>query len=149
MQRVQYVLAIATLTFLTIAQAALAQSIAQVPPPAPYVAASSILKLPGFISGVGSLYIDPADAPVGPWLAYGKDGRLVDILFMVPLRDFDAHKDFANLGATLLSKLAASGLRIDHVDITYNPGHVGMPEPHFHIRLSVLPHAEQVQDLSQ
>jgi len=143
------VLAIATLSLLILAPAALAQSVAKAPPPAPYVAASSILRLPDFISGVGSLYIDPADAPIGPWLAYGKDGQLVDILFMVPLRDFDAHKDFANLGATLLSKLSARGLHIDHVDITYNPGHVGMPEPHFHIRLSVLPHAEQVQDLNQ
>ncbi|HNQ99081.1 MAG TPA: hypothetical protein PKN52_03710, partial [Trueperaceae bacterium] len=40
----------------------------QSPPPEPYVAASAILPLPDFIPGAGALYIDPADAPVGPWL---------------------------------------------------------------------------------
>lgn len=105
------------------------------PPPAPYVNASSILQLPDFIPGAGALYIDPANAPVGPWLSYGSDGSLVEILFMVPLSQMQNADDWDDLSTGLVSEL---GVTIDHVDISFNGGHPGIAEPHYHFRLVVV-----------
>ncbi len=46
---------------------------------------------------------------------------------MVPLKDIQAHKNFATLGAVV------AGARLDHTDIQYNPGHPGVEEPHYHV----------------
>lgn len=105
------------------------------PPPAPYVNASSILELPDFIPGAGALYIDPANAPVGPWLAYGSDGSLVEVLFMVPLSQMQDATNWDDLATGFLDQL---GVTIDHVDISFNGGHPGMAEPHYHFRLVVV-----------
>ncbi len=118
----------------------------QSPPPAPYVAVSSILPLPDFIPGAGALYIDPADAPVGPWLAYGKDGDLVEVLFMVPVSEMQKATNWSDLAAGLLARL---GKAVDHVDITYNGGHPGMAEPHYHIRLALVDAKTQAEQLTQ
>ncbi|MBL0143605.1 MAG: hypothetical protein IPP91_16215 [Betaproteobacteria bacterium] len=37
------------------------------------------------------------------------------------------HKNFTELGAKL------GRLKIDHIDIVYNPGHPGVEEPHYHV----------------
>ncbi|MGH7051634.1 MAG: hypothetical protein ACREE5_13480, partial [Acetobacteraceae bacterium] len=37
------------------------------PPGAPYKKASSLAALPDFLPGLGTLYVDPATLPVGPW----------------------------------------------------------------------------------
>lgn len=125
------------------------QSLLLSPPPAPYVNASTLLPLPDFIPGAGALFIDPANAPTGPWLAYGNDGKLVEVLFMVPVAEvFDASKSLDDLGGAVLAELQAEGATIDHVDLTYNGGHPGMAEPHYHVRLSLMPHDAQVADLS-
>lgn len=105
------------------------------PPPAPYVNASSILELPDFIPGAGALYIDPANAPVGPWLSYGSDGSLVEVLFMVPLSQMQDAANWDDLATGFLGQL---GVTIDHVDISFNGGHPGMAEPHYHFRLVVV-----------
>ena len=105
------------------------------PPPAPYVNATSILPLPDFIPGAGALYIDPANAPVGPWLSYGSDGSLVEVLFMVPLSQMQNADNWDDLATGLVSEL---GVTIDHVDISFNGGHPGMAEPHYHFRLVVV-----------
>lgn len=110
------------------------------PPPAPYVNASTILPLPDFIPGAGALFIDPANAPVGPWLAYGSDGSLVEVLFMVPISQMQAATNWSDLAAGLLAQI---GLTVDHVDITYNGGHPGMAEPHYHVRLAFVDAATQ------
>lgn len=110
------------------------------PPPAPYVNASTLLPLPDFIPGAGALYIDPANAPVGPWLSYGSDGSLVEILFMVPLSQMQDAANWDDLAAGLIAEL---GVTIDHVDITFNGGHPGMAEPHYHFRLAVVDAATQ------
>lgn len=116
------------------------------PPPAPYVNASTLLPLPDFIPGAGALFIDPANAPTGPWLAYGNDGSLVEVLFMIPVADFDASKNWSDLGKGLLAQI---GLTVDHVNITYNGGHPGMAEPHYHIRLAFVDAAKQEKLLAQ
>ena len=96
-------------------------------PPASFKKVSSLVKLPDFVPGLGTLYVDPATLPVGPFLGYNHKGHLVNITYMVPLKDIDGHKNFETLGAV------AAGVKLNHTDIQYNPGHPGVEEPHYHI----------------
>ena len=123
-----------------------AQDLSVSPPPAPYVSVADILPLPAFIPGAGALFIDPANAPVGPWLSYGADGNLIEILFMVPLSGMTAAQNWDNLASGLLGEL---GVTVDHVDVSYNGGHPGMAEPHYHIRLVLVDDATQQAQLTQ
>jgi len=123
-----------------------AQDLSVAPPPAPYVGVAEILPLPEFIPGAGALYIDPANAPVGPWLSYGADGNLLEVLFMVPLSAMTASENWDNLATGLLAQI---GTAVDHVDVSYNGGHSGMAEPHYHIRLVLVDDATQQAGLTQ
>ena len=76
------------------------------PPPAPFRKVSELVKLPDFLPGMGTLYVDPKTLPEGPFLAYDHGGRLVSTIYMVPLKDFDAHAKVSGLGA--------SGQPVDH-----------------------------------
>ena len=96
-------------------------------PPASFKKVSSLVKLPDFVPGLGTLYVDPATLPVGPFLGYNHKGHLVNITYMVPLKDIDGHKNFETLGSV------AAGVKLNHTDIQYNPGHPGVEEPHYHI----------------
>ena len=118
------------------------------PPQLPegYVAASELLPLPDFIPGAGALYIDPANAPIGPWIAYGNNNTPVEILYMLPLSQLNTAQNYDNLSTHLLELLGAS---VDHVDVTFNGGHPGMAEQHYHIRLSLLAHDAQETALTQ
>ena len=89
------------------------------------VLVSALVALPDFLPGIGTLYVDPQTIPAGPFLAYDRDGKLVSSIYMIPLKDFEAHKAFSNLGA--------AKEKVDHVDIYYNAGHPGVAEPHYHI----------------
>ncbi|MGH7211353.1 MAG: DUF5602 domain-containing protein [Acetobacteraceae bacterium] len=95
------------------------------PPPAPYKEVSTLVKLPNFLPGLGTLYVDPKTLPEGPFLAYDHQGKLVSTIYMVPLKDLNAHKN--------ITDLAAPGGAVDHVDLDYNAGHPGVPVPHYHI----------------
>lgn len=95
------------------------------PPAAPYQAVSKLVPLPDFIPGLGTLYVDPATLPAGPFLAYDKEGNLVSSVYMIPLKDLQAQKAFDNL------KVAPA--QADHVDIYYNAGHPGVTDPHYHV----------------
>lgn len=97
------------------------------PPGPPYKKASQLAPLPDFLPGLGTLYVDPATLPVGPWLAFDHNGRQVSTLYMVPLKDLDAHKN--------LMDLKAPGGNVVRVDFMYNAGHPGVPEPHYHVIL--------------
>lgn len=97
----------------------------KVPPGGPYKKVSSLVPLPDFISGLGTLYVDPATLPAGPFLAYDRQGNLVSSVYMIPLKDMNMHKEF--------DKLAVAREKVDHVSIHYNAGHPGVPEPHYHI----------------
>lgn len=96
-------------------------------PPANFKKISTLVKLPDFIPGMGTLYIDPSTLPVGPFLGYDRGGKLVNIIYMVPMKDLEAHKNFDALGG------AAKGLKVDHTAIEFNPGHPGVEEPHYHV----------------
>jgi hypothetical protein len=102
-----------------------AANITKTPPPN-FKKVSSLVKLPDFVPGLGTLYVDPSTLPVGPFLGYNHKGKLVNIVYMVPVKDLDAHKNFENIGGV------ATGLKINHTDIQYNPGHPGVEEPHYH-----------------
>jgi hypothetical protein len=95
------------------------------PPGGAYKSVSTLVPLPEFIPGLGSLFVDPATLPAGPFLAYDHQKKLVSSIYMIPLKDMNAHKGFSNL------KVAQE--KADHVDIVYNAGHPGVAEPHYHV----------------
>jgi uncharacterized protein len=105
---------------------ALSQEMA--PPGGKYKKVSSLVKLPDFLPGLGTLYVDPAALPAGPFLAYDREGHLVSTVYMIPLKDINDHKAFNNLAVS-------QGQKVDHVDMYYNAGHPGVPEPHYHVIL--------------
>ena len=97
------------------------------PPGGAYKMVSSLVALPDFVPGLGTLYVDPATLPAGPFLAYDHQGKLVSSIYMIPLKDMNAQKAFSDL------KVAHE--RVDHVDLLYNAGHPGVAEPHYHVIL--------------
>ena len=116
-------LAVALVVFAGTAVVAVAQQTA--PPSGEYKKVSTLVSLPDFVPGLGTLYVDPKTLPAGPFLAYDRQGKLVSSVYMIPLKDITAHKGFANL--------AAAKEKVDHVDMYYNAGHPGVAEPHYHV----------------
>ena len=94
------------------------------PPGGAYKEVSTLVPLPDFVPGLGTLYVDPKTLPAGPFLAYDHQGKLVSSIYMIPLKDMNAQKAFSDL------KVAHE--RADHVDIVFNAGHPGVAEPHYH-----------------
>jgi hypothetical protein len=103
----------------------------QEPPGGKYKKVSTLVALPAFIPGLGTLYVDPATLPAGPFLAYDHQGHLVSSIYMIPLKDMNAQKGFTDL------KIARAAA--DHVDIVFNAGHPGVAEPHYHIVVWYVP----------
>jgi hypothetical protein len=97
----------------------------QTSPPPNYKKVSTLVPLPDFVPGLGTLYVDPSTLPAGPFLAYDRQGHLVSSVYMIPIKDITAHKAF--------NDLAAAKEQVDHVDMYYNAGHPGVAEPHYHI----------------
>ena len=110
---------------LMLAQPSVAAAQSSAPPGGAYKMVSSLVPLPDFVPGLGTLYVDPATLPAGPFLAYDRQGQLVSSIYMLPLKDMNAQKAF--------SGLKAAHERVDHVDIVYNAGHPGVAEPHYHV----------------
>ena len=106
--------------------AALAENAAPMKPAGgAYQAVSALVPLPDMIPGLGTLYVDPATLPVGPFAAYDKTGKLVSTIYMVPMDDLTAQKKFSNL--------AVAGGPAMSVDMYYNAGHPGVEKPHYHV----------------
>ncbi len=97
------------------------------PPDAPFVKVSDALPLPEFIPGLGTLFVDPATLPAGPFLAYDRDGRLSATVYMTPLADLQDGTAYDGLGVGAHS--------VSGVDIYYNAGHPGVDRPHAHVVL--------------
>jgi len=112
-------------------------------PPPHFKKVSTIVNLPDWLPGLGTLYIDPATAPVGPYLGYNHNGRLVNVIYMISIKDFDQHKDLNDLG----QKVSHMGLKVNHTSVNYNPGHPGMQEPHYHIIEWLITPAQQEQEM--
>lgn len=110
-------------------------------PPANFKKVSELVSLPDYLPGMGTLYVDPATLPVGPFLGYDRGHKLVNIIYMVPMADIEAHKRMSELGT------AASGVKIDHTDIEYNPGHPGVEAPHYHIVQWLITHGQEAKKM--
>ena len=119
-----------------VALPASAANVLNEPPAAPYKKVSTLVRFPDFAPGLGTLYVDPNTLPEGPFLAYDHKGHLVSTIYMVPLKDMDAQKNFAYL--------ASPGGNVDHISLNYNAGHPGVEEPHYHIILWHVPKSEEV-----
>lgn len=92
-----------------------------------YKKVSELVDLPEFIPGMGQLYVQPDTLPAGPFLAYDRNGDLASTIYMIPLEGMNAHGQW--------NQLATTGHKVQSVDITYNPGHPGVNEPHYHVTL--------------
>jgi predicted small secreted protein len=103
------------------------QQAAMAPPGGEYQKVSELVPLPEFIPGLGTLYVQPATLPAGPFLAYDRDGRLVSTIYMIPLADIEAQKKF--------DELAVGAENVEDVDMYYNAGHPGVEAPHYHVVL--------------
>jgi hypothetical protein len=110
---------------------ALAAGVERSPPPAPYKKVSQLVKLPDFLPGLGTLYVDPATLPDGPFLAYDHQGKLVSTIYMIPIKDIDEHKKIADL--------KSPGGNVDHVSMYFNAGHPGVEVAHYHVVLWHVP----------
>jgi hypothetical protein len=106
---------------------ALAQDAMTAPPAAPFAQVSTLVPLPEFIPGLGTLYVDPATLPAGPFLGYDHDGKLSATIYMVPIEDLTA--------GTAFDGLAVGSQTVTGVDIYYNAGHPGVEKPHAHVVL--------------
>lgn len=111
-------------------------SVENAPPGDGFQPVWKLVKLPEFLPGLGSLYVNPSTLPAGPFLAYDHQNRLVSTIYMIPLKDLNAQKEFADLAAP-------GDVRVDHVSLYYNAGHPGVPEPHYHVILWHIPASEQ------
>ena len=102
-------------------------ALTQPPPPAPYAKVSDLVALPDFLPGLGTLYVDPATLPAGPFLGYDHDGKLAATIYMTPIKALET--------GTAFNDLAVGDHNVSSVDIYYNAGHPGVEEPHAHIVL--------------
>jgi hypothetical protein len=85
--------------------------------------------MPDYIPGQGTLYVKPWTVPVGPFLAYDKEGHLVSTMYMVPIKDLRAHRDFEDLAV-------APGMKPQRVQLYYQDAHPGVAEAHYHVVLA-------------
>ena len=112
---------------LMLARPSTAAAQSSAPPGGAYKMVSSLVPLPDFVPGLGTLYVDPATLPAGPFLAYDREGRLVSSVYMIPLAAMNEQRNFDGL--------RVGDGTVDHVDIQYNAGHPGVAEPHYHVTL--------------
>ena len=109
-------------------------------PPGPAYQRVSLLfpPFPDYLPHQGTLYVDPTTLPAGPFLAYDKGGQLVASMYMIPIRDFEAKKPFADLAA-------APNKTPVRVDMFYHDAHPGIADPHYHIVLWYVPASQEPQ----
>jgi hypothetical protein len=99
-----------------------------------YRKVSELVALPEFLPGLGTLYVQPATLPAGPFLAYDRDRQLVSTIYMIPLEDIQAQKKFDGL--------AVGDAEVVDVDMYYNAGHPGVETPHYHVVLWHVPEGD-------
>ena len=73
----------------------------------------------------------------GPFLAYDQNGHLVSTIYMVPLKDMDAQKNFPGTG------IARRQCRSRHPQPT-TPAIQASKAPHYHIILWHVPKSEEM-----
>lgn len=102
-------------------------ALTEAPPAEPYQQVSALVPLPDFIPGLGTLYVDPANLPAGPFLAYDHDGKLSATIYMTPIEELQ--------NGTSYDDLHLGAHNVSSVDIYYNAGHPGVDKPHAHVVL--------------
>jgi hypothetical protein len=130
------VLSAAAIAVLALTGAACAggQTTQMAEPGGDYRKVSELVALPEFIPGLGTLYVQPATLPAGPFLAYDRDRQLVSTIYMIPLEDIQAQKKFDGL--------AVGDEEVVDVDMYYNAGHPGVETPHYHVVLWHVPESD-------
>jgi hypothetical protein len=88
-----------------------------------YKKVSSLVEFPGFFPGLGIVYVIPETLPAGPFLSFDRKDRLVTTIYMIPVQHINDHKHF---------DLSGFAGKIDHTSFYFNPGHPGVPMPHYH-----------------
>jgi hypothetical protein len=130
----RFLLSAATIAALAVTAAGCAAQADKAAPGGDYQKVSELVALPEFIPGLGTLYVQPATLPAGPFLAYDRSGQLVSTIYMIPLTDIEAQKQFDNL--------AVGDDNVESVDLYYNAGHPGVESPHYHVVLWHVPEAD-------
>lgn len=74
------------------------EALENAPPGEPYVQVSDVLPLPEFLSGLGTLFVNPDTLPAGPFLAYDHDGKLSATVYMTPLKALEDGTSYDDLG---------------------------------------------------
>src|SRR5207244_7777610 len=82
------------------------------PPSGAYKKVTTLVPLPDFVPGIGTLYVGPATLPAAPFLACEHQGNLVSSIYMIPLKAMSAQK--------ACSDMKAAHARADHVHIGFN-----------------------------
>jgi hypothetical protein len=88
-----------------------------------YKKVSSLVNFPEFFPGLGVIYVIPETLPAGPFLSFDRKDNLVATIYMIPVQDINDHKNF---------DLPDFAGRSDHTSFYFNPGHPGVPMPHYH-----------------
>lgn len=96
-------------------------------PAAPFAKVSDLVALPEFLPGLGTLYVDPATLPAGPFLGYDHDGTLSATIYMLPIKALET--------GTAYDDLPVGANAVTSVDIYFNAGHPGVEMPHAHVVL--------------
>lgn len=91
-----------------------------------YKRLSDLVNFPKFFPGLGIVFVKPDAMPLGPYLCFDRDNRLIATLYMVSIKDIDDHKSFEAPAPAFAGK-------VDHISHYFNPGHPGMDMPHYHI----------------
>ncbi len=141
----RYMLMIAAAAALAVTPAMAAEKKAQdkgqaaaVQVPAGYEKVADLVPMPEFVPGLGALYVQPDTLPAGPFLGYDHNGKLATTTYMIPVKDFEAKKTLDNLQAGTKDP-------VDHVDISFNEGHPGVAEPHWHIVMWHIPQQQEAR----
>ena len=93
-----------------------------------YKKVSDLVHFPKFFPGLGIIYVKPDTLPLGPFLCFDRQKKLVATVYMVPIKDIDDHKTFDGTAPAFAPK-------VDHTTIYFNGGHPGVDMPHYHIVL--------------
>lgn len=89
-----------------------------------YKRVSDLVNFPKFFPGLGIIYVKSETLPIGPFLCFDRNDRLIATVYMVPIKDINDHKSF---------EAAGFAGRADHVSLYFNPGHPGVDVPHYHV----------------
>jgi hypothetical protein len=59
-----------------------------------YKKVSSLVNFPPFFPGIGALYVQTENLPIGPYRAFDRRGRLSSTIYMLPIEDLENRKRF-------------------------------------------------------